>query len=95
MGQVKFEETDMPVSEMLAEGINLMLIGMGVVFVFLSALVVSVMLMSRIANAIHDPIAATATDPQLIQGPGFGSNQAEIIAAITSAIHQYRKRHRN
>lgn len=64
---------------LLAEGFELMLTGMGTVFVFLTVLVIALSLMSRLLG--REPLPST-TEPD-----------AETVAAITAAIEQHR--HRN
>lgn len=64
---------------LLAQGLMLMLTGMGTVFVFLSLLVVAMSAMSRLIG--RERPAADA-DPD-----------AETVAAITAAIERHR--HRN
>ena len=63
---------------LLEQGVELMLVGMGTVFVFLTTLVAATALMSRIVGRF-------ASDAQQ-QEPG-----AEEIAAITGAIAMYRR----
>jgi len=62
------------------EGIRLMLVGMGTVFVFLTLLVAATNIMSRlVARYLPEPDAAVA-------GPG-----AEEVAAIAAAVTRYRR----
>ncbi len=62
------------------EGIRLMLVGMGTVFVFLTLLVVATNLMSRL-------VARYLPEPEVAVGePG-----AEEVAAIAAAIARYRR----
>jgi oxaloacetate decarboxylase gamma subunit len=74
----------------LEQGVDLMIFGMGSVFVFLTLLVIVTTIMSAIVqrfapektlviSAAAKPSAAAAIDPK-------------ITAAITTAIHQYRKK---
>ena len=64
-------------ASLMAEGLTLMLAGMGTVFVFLTALVLAMKLMSAVA---HRP-APTKDGPD-----------DEEVAAIGIAIHQHRHR---
>ena len=66
--------------QLFREGIVLMLVGMGVVFVFLTALVAATALMSRLVTRLTPAAMAPAADP------------AEI-AAITAAIARHRGTH--
>jgi oxaloacetate decarboxylase gamma subunit len=65
-------------NELINEGLTLMLAGMGTVFVFLTALVIAMMLMSRL-------VARFQTTSN-----GAGTADDEI-AAITAAIAEYRR----
>jgi len=66
-------------SDPLLQGFELMLAGMGVVFVFLTALVLATSLMSRIVLRFRPPDSPV--------GPG-----EEEVAAITAAIARHRSR---
>ena len=61
---------------LINEGLALMLAGMGTVFVFLTALVIIMTLMSRLALALTQAVETDA--------------DAEEIAAITAAIQKHR-----
>ena len=67
--------------ELVAEGVNLVIYGMGTVFVFLTLLVIATTIMSRLvlhfegAKVVHDT-------------PGRRKQ-----AAIAAAIHRYRQDH--
>ncbi len=62
--------------DVLSAGVELMLVGMGTVFVFLTLLVVATTAMSA---AIQRFLPADAASP-------------EELAAITAAVHQHRQR---
>ena len=70
-------------SPLLFTGVELMLIGMGTVFFFLSLLVIATEVMSRIAQRFA-PIGS-------VSGP-IGVAQNEEIAAIAGAIQLHRRR---
>jgi len=80
----------MPITEMLMEGVNLMLIGMGSVFIFLSILIVAMFGMSRIAAAINSrqPQAAPSSTPA---APKAGDDE-ELVAVISAAISRFRSK---
>lgn len=65
------------------QGLNLMLIGMGTVFVFLTLLVGATTLMSRLAARLA-PVAADAV--------AEGDVEPAVVAAIGAAIAQHRRR---
>jgi oxaloacetate decarboxylase gamma subunit len=63
---------------LLNQGITLMLVGMGTVFVFLTALVIAMTLMATIVRRLQPDVAVA------------GISNAEI-AAIAAAIRQHRR----
>ena len=66
-------------NELINEGLTLMPAGMGTVFVFLTALVIAMTLMSRLVGKVPAPAPATgATDDE--------------IAAIAAAITEHRRK---
>ncbi len=77
----------MAVSDLLMQGVNLMLLGMGMVFTFLAILVVALNGMSRLAASITGPEAPTATSTGT-----SGESDAELIAVISAAINRFRNR---
>ena len=62
---------------MLIEGLELMLAGMGTVFVFLTVLVAATSLMSHMVQRLHPP--------------GHDSADPEEVAAISAALAQHRR----
>lgn len=70
-------------NELLSSGIELMLVGMGIVFTFLSMLVVFINGMSSLIQRFfpETPIVAQQGD------------DPRMIAAISAAVHQYRKKY--
>ena len=75
------------VTDLLREGAQLMLVGMGVVFFLLGMMVLAVKAMSRFAALFPEP-AVAVSEPSLIQGSA--SSDAEVIAAISASIHAHR-----
>ncbi|MCB1867238.1 MAG: OadG family protein [Gammaproteobacteria bacterium] len=77
----------MPVTSLLLEGVELMLLGMGSVFVFLAALVIVLKGMSRLAQALApEEIAAGVASK--------ADEDVELLAVISAAIARYRSRHK-
>jgi oxaloacetate decarboxylase gamma subunit len=72
------------VLELISEGLELMVIGMTVVFVFLGALVFLVTNMSRLAQKF-----GPATVPAQ-SATGSAGTSDDLIAVISAAVHQYR-----
>jgi oxaloacetate decarboxylase gamma subunit len=76
----------MAISGLLMEGVNLMLLGMGMVFTFLAVLVVALNVMSRLASSVdwgETPAPACKVSE---------TDDSELIAVISTAINKYRNR---
>jgi len=77
----------MPISELMMAGLQLMLVGMGIVFAFLMVLVVTMNGMSRLAISIEgEQPAATAAKTA-------GETDEALVAVISAAIKRYRDTH--
>lgn len=75
---------------LLEQGLELMIYGMGTVFVFLTVLVIVTTIMSKIVQRFFpDPIVATS--PTAKPAPAATNNQ-QLHAVITAAIHRHRSR---
>ena len=77
-------------TELMSKGIELMLAGMTIVFLFLTMLVLAINLMSSLIQRFFPDapsLAGTATS----SSNGIDKN---IIAAITAAVHQHRSKHK-
>ncbi len=81
----------MNVSELLAEAGILMLVGMVVVFLFLSMLIIAIKLLTKFAEAYPDPVP-TAKAP--IKPINSTQTSPQVIAAITAAVKQYKARNK-
>ncbi len=75
----------MSIHELLGEGLQLMLLGMGVVFLFLGLLVGVVTLISHIIQNIEARIEEPAG--------AVISPEDELLEVITSAVQRYRSDH--
>jgi len=73
-------------TEQMSFGIELMLAGMGIVFLFLTLLVVVINVMSKIIRHFAPQPHAQTFSGQADAQPQY------LIAAITAAVHRYRKR---
>jgi oxaloacetate decarboxylase gamma subunit len=85
----------MPIVDLLLAGVNLMVVGMGIVFIFLLTLVFTMKAMSGMAAYIaqRQGGAETLTHPT----PGVvvdqGKVRGDLIAVISAAVSQYRATH--
>lgn len=91
----------MEASSLMEEGINLMLFGMGFVFVFLTLLVIVTSIMSRIITKIEknvgempeDGVPSPATfipNHEHVDHPH--SDDKTIVAVLSAAVRKYRSR---
>lgn len=77
--------------EQFASGVELMFIGMGIVFVFLAMLIVAVTMMSWVINRFFpEPQGAANSLPSTTLGK---HDDQDTVAAISAAIHRYRNDH--
>ena len=76
---------------LISQGVELMIFGMGTVFVFLILLVFSTMLLSFLVNAFG--LADAEVDPiPLAQRPATDNHR--LVAVVTAALTLHRKRRR-
>jgi len=77
-------------NEAMNQGAVLMLLGMGIVFCFLSLLVVALGLMSKLlaGNQAHAEPAAVANPSAPATAADL--NDPELLSAITAAVHSFR-----
>lgn len=74
--------------ELISEGINLMLLGMGTVFVFLTILVIVTAIMSSLVQKYGAVQPADLTIP----GAAGELDEATLLAVISAAIHAHRSK---
>ena len=77
-------------NELMLEGLKLMLLGMGSVFIFLLMLVISMKLMSRLAQFLQP----SEVVPAAIQSHLSTPSDPNLVAVIAAAVAAYRARHR-
>ncbi|MBL4795261.1 MAG: OadG family protein [Pseudomonadales bacterium] len=78
-------------NELLVSGLELMLIGMGSVFLFLSMLVLTTRIMSKIVMQLQSPV--DLLQPSVLPSEIKINTETEdkrLIAVISAAIHQHR-----
>ncbi len=76
--------------QLIAQGLDLMLFGMGSVFVFLAVLVVATMLMSKLIVK-YCPVEATPVLANTDGKPVVVTDK-KLLAIVQAAIEQHRKR---
>lgn len=79
---------------LMQQGIELMIYGMGTVFVFLAVLIVVTTTMSKIVQRFFPdaPEPVLTTTPR--SAPVAAENDEQLLAVITAAVHKYRSRHK-
>ena len=78
-------------SELLLSGVELMIVGMGIVFLFLAMLIVAVNIMSSLVERfLPTPLPVASPVPMAAKSE---APDPSIIAAISSAVHQYRSKY--
>jgi oxaloacetate decarboxylase gamma subunit len=73
-------------TEQMSDGIELMFAGMGIVFLFLTMLVAAINMMSALVQRLFPEIPVTKTIPGITT-----DIDKSVVAAITAAVHQYRR----
>lgn len=76
-------------SELLLEGVEIMLFGIGSVYIFLILLIICIRLMSSVIGRFD---AAPAHRPITASPVSEAAADADVLAAIQAAIHQHRAR---
>jgi oxaloacetate decarboxylase gamma subunit len=73
-------------TELMSSGIELMIAGMAIVFLFLVMLVYAINLMSFLVQRFFPEL------PKLPVHVSTGGVDKNVVAAITAAVHQYRNK---
>ena len=77
-------------TELMSKGIELMLAGMGIVFLFLTMLVLAINMLSSLIERFF-PEAPNLVGTATTTSSGIDKN---TIAAITAAVHQHRNKYK-
>ena len=79
----------------VAQGVELMLYGMGTVVLFLGLLVLATTAMSRLLSRYFPeaPPAPVPTGPRAVVASAQGPDP-DVVAAISAAVHRHRSRRR-
>jgi oxaloacetate decarboxylase (Na+ extruding) subunit gamma len=82
----------MPITDMLMSGVSLMIVGMGIVFIFLLVLVFAMKGMSKLAAVLltYQGGAESLTNPSLTVAQGQPGARGDLIAVIGAAVSRYR-----
>ena len=76
-------------TELMSGGVELMFAGMGIVFLFLTMLVVAINIMSALVQRFFPD-----APPHTVAAPVSSGMDKSIIAAISAAVHQHRSKHK-
>ena len=74
-------------TELMSSGVELMFVGMGIVFLFLTMLVVAINVMSSLVLRFFPE-----APPLIPVITATGGTDKSVIAAITAAVHQHRNK---
>jgi oxaloacetate decarboxylase gamma subunit len=84
----------MPVADLLLAGVELMCLGMGIVFGFLVILVFAMSGMSRLVLFVEQGQSKTLTETtQPPQGGDTKGLRGDLVAVISAAVSRYRTTH--
>jgi oxaloacetate decarboxylase gamma subunit len=90
-------------TNLISEGFNLMLLGMGFVFVFLTLLVIVTSLMSKIITSYEDNFGALPEEgvasPTAVLSQAMNEHQHEnddknLITVLSAAVHKFRSKNK-
>jgi oxaloacetate decarboxylase gamma subunit len=77
----------------MQQGVDLMLFGMGTVFVFLTVLVIATTIMSSVISRFFPEPEAPAV-PQPAAAPAAGVNDPKLLGIIKAAVDQHRAKNK-
>ncbi len=77
----------------VAQGVELMLYGMGTVVLFLALLVLITGAMSRIVGRSFPEPQPPAPPPRPAAAPRATTDDARLVAVISAAVERYRREH--
>ncbi|RBP79951.1 oxaloacetate decarboxylase [Marinomonas rhizomae] len=75
---------------LLEDGVGLMVLGMGFVFLFLVVLIFATGYMSRLLNYLFPEAPAVAAPKLAAKNLSTSGVDAQMAAVITAAVHQHR-----
>ncbi|ETI61133.1 oxaloacetate decarboxylase subunit gamma [Marinomonas profundimaris] len=77
-------------SGLFEDGLGLMVLGMGFVFLFLVILIFATGYMSRLLNHFFPEVLPVVTARPVASAPDSSGVDAQLTAVITAAVHQHR-----
>ncbi len=77
-------------TEEISLGLELMFVGMGIVFLFLTMLVIAINVMSALVQRFFPEAPPVPPAHPLITS----NLDKSVVAAITAAVHQHRSKHK-
>jgi oxaloacetate decarboxylase gamma subunit len=77
-------------NQLIQQGVELMLFGMGTVLTFLVLLIIATTTMSALLQRFAKPEPTASAVP----ATKASNNDEHLIAVISAAIHKYRSRHK-
>ncbi len=81
-------------NEAMTQGVELMLTGMGIVFLFLVMLIAVVKLMAYCVAAFIPEVEVAAVSTTPVQAVSSSAISPNVTAAITAAVHLHRTKHK-
>lgn len=79
-------------SVLLLDSAILLLVGMSVVFIFLTILIFAIHAIEWISNKLPQPEEAPIAAAPVVVAKTQEQPDAKVVAAITAAVHQYRQK---
>ncbi|GGN37885.1 hypothetical protein GCM10011350_37520 [Marinomonas arctica] len=76
--------------ELLEDGLGLMVLGMGFVFLFLVILIYATSYMSRLLNHLFPELPPVPSSSAMSKSSDKSVVDAQMAAVITAAVHQHR-----
>ncbi len=85
----------MPIADMMMSGVSLMVVGMGIVFIFLLVLVFAMKGMSQLAIILGERqgSAEPSSFPTAGAVQGQTNLRGDLVAVISAAVSRYRASH--
>ena len=81
-------------ADIVGQGVELMLYGMGTVVVFLAALILATTAMSRVVNRFFPEPLAEESAPAPRSAAPQAAADPQLVAVISAAIAEHRARHK-